>query len=246
MDWAEDGEDRGLCQISAPDQVHAFLRRWPGLMECARENPGTLAMYAPQLTIPGLDDGFADVFDELMKPGRKDAYQMPGYGGPPETTNGKPPVCGELIAWRHPTFGNYGSGELSDAFVNAHDSRYSRKLFNSFQCLGWLLSDAGPWMPSQLRETLIEGMYGHPYGWSHDVMFAKDDFARALLRKTRRAFRFTRNIKAALVELFAESLHAMGIAQDALVIADRFIERGFVEAYYVEEERLWASRRRRS
>jgi hypothetical protein len=102
LDWAAEGEGLGLCQISDPEEIHAFLRRWPGLMECARDNPGTLAMYAPQLTIPGLDDGFADVFDTLMKPGRKDAYQMPGYGGPPKTTDGKPPLCGELVAWRHP------------------------------------------------------------------------------------------------------------------------------------------------
>jgi len=106
MDWASDGEERNLCQLTHPERLHEFLRKWAGLLECGLANPGVLAMYAPQLTIPGFDDGFADVFDELMDPTRDDAYQMPGYDRT-ETTDGKEPLCGELIAWRHPTFGNY-------------------------------------------------------------------------------------------------------------------------------------------
>ncbi|MAK81333.1 toll/interleukin-1 receptor domain-containing protein [Phenylobacterium sp.] len=244
MDWAEEGEDLGLCQLSPPDQVHAFLRRWPGLMECARDNPGTLAMYAPQLTIPGLDDGFADVFDDLMAAGRKDAYQSPGYGGPPETTDGEPPLCGELIAWRHPTFGNYASRELSYTFVDAHNLSYSRKSFNAFECLAWLLSDAGPWMPAKLRETLIEGMRDRPYGWSQEVLAGDDDFADALLRKSPRAFRFTRSVKAALVDRLAKALAEMNVAQDASVVAARFMDLGFVDDYYLDEQRRTAVRRR--
>jgi len=246
MDWAAAGEEHGLCQLSNPEQIHAFLRKWPGLLECARDNPGTLAMYAPQLTIPGLDDGFADVFDELMRPRRKDAYKMPGYGGPPETVDGKAPLCGELIAWRHPSFGNYGTGELADAFVNAHDGNYSRKSFNSFECLGWLLSDVGPWLPPRLRETLIEGMHDHPYGWSHDLLFAQNDLGKALLRKSRRAFKFTRGVRTALVDLFAEAFQLMGVAHDPAVVADRFIDREFVDAYYAEQERTMAARQART
>jgi hypothetical protein len=68
MDWASDGEERNLCQLTHPERVHEFLRKWPGLLECSRANPGVLAMYAPQLTIPGFDDGFANVFDALLDP----------------------------------------------------------------------------------------------------------------------------------------------------------------------------------
>lgn len=243
MDWAAEGEDLNLCQISDPEAVHAFLRRWPGLMECARENPGTLAMYTPQLTIPGFDDGFADVFDALMHPGRKDAKQMPGYGGLPETTNGEPPLCGELIAWRHPTFGNYDNGELANTFVNAYDSYYSRKSFSELECLAWLLSDAGPWMPTKLREALLDGMQRRPYGWSIDVVHKDDAFGAALFRKTPSAFKFTRTVRAALTEVFADALHAVGISQDAAQVADRFIARDFVGAYHANQKRMAAARR---
>ncbi len=98
MDWASDGEERNVCQLTHPERVHEFLQKWPGLFECSRANPGVLAMYAPQVTIPGFDDGLVDVFDKLMDSTRDDAYQSPGYGGHPETTDGKEPHCWELIA----------------------------------------------------------------------------------------------------------------------------------------------------
>jgi TIR domain len=163
-DWAFDGEERNLCQLTHPEELHTFLHEWPGLYECARANPGVLAMYAPQLTIPGFDDGFDDVFDALMDPKRHDAYQMPGYGGPPATTDGKEPLCGELIAWRHPTFGNYTDAELAASFVSAHDCHYSRKLFSGFECLTWLLSNDSKWMPQRLRETLLRECEREPSG----------------------------------------------------------------------------------
>jgi TIR domain len=39
-DWASDGEARNLCQLTHPEELHAFLHQWPGLFECARANPG--------------------------------------------------------------------------------------------------------------------------------------------------------------------------------------------------------------
>src|SRR5208282_375126 len=56
-DWAAEGEERNFCQLTRPERIHEFLRKWPGLLECSRANPGVLAMYVPQLTIPGFDEG---------------------------------------------------------------------------------------------------------------------------------------------------------------------------------------------
>ncbi len=201
MDWASDGEERHLCQLTHPERVHEFLRKWPGLLECGRANPGVLTMYAPQLTIPGFDDGLADVFDELMDPTRDDAYQMPGYDGRPETTNGQEPLCGELIAWRLPTFGNYTGKELAYSFVYADDGHYSRHLFSSFECLACLLSDDASWLPQRLRETLFEGMRNKTYWWSNDIMDFTNAFSDALHNGTRSKFRITREVRSALVEL---------------------------------------------
>ena len=242
MDWASDGEERNLCQLTHPERVHEFSRKWPGLLECGWANPGVLAMYAPQLTIPGFDDGLADVFDELMDPARDDAYQVPGYGGRPETTNGREPLCGELIAWRHPTLGNYTDKELARSFVHAGDGHYSRHLFSTFECLAWLLSDDASWMPQRLRETLLEGTHNKPYWWSTDIMDFTNAFA-ALHHCARSKFRFTREVRSATVELFAAALQKLCIQEDPAIVADRFIARGFVEGFYYEQERRRLSRK---
>ena len=57
LDWADDGRERKISQLTHPELVHEYLRKWPGLLECAQANPATLALYAPQLTIPGFDGG---------------------------------------------------------------------------------------------------------------------------------------------------------------------------------------------
>lgn len=243
MDWAFDGEERNLCQLTHPARVHEFLRKWPGLLECARANPGVLAMYAPQLTIPGFDDGLADVFDALMDPTRGDAYQMPGYDGPPGTTDGQEPLCGELVAWRHPTFGNYTGKELAYSFVHAHDGHYSRHLFSSFECLAWLLSDDASWMPQRLRDTLLEGMRNRTYLWATDIMDFTNAFSDALLHRTRSKFRFTREIRSAVAELFAAVLHKLCVQEDPAIVAERFIARGFVDGFYDEQDRIRLARK---
>ncbi len=243
MDWASDGEERNLCHLTHPERVHEFLRKWPGLFDCSRANPGVLAMYAPQLTIPGFDDGLADVFNKLMDPTRDDAYQMPGYGGRPETTDGKAPLCGELIAWRHPTFGNYTSKELGNSFVHAHDGHYSRYLFSSFECLAWLLSDDASWMPPRLRDTLLEGMRSRTYWWSTDIMDSTNALSNALLHRTRSKFRFTREVRSSIVALFAAAFQKLCIQEDADAIAELFIARGFVDGFYDEQDNIRLARK---
>jgi len=244
LDWAADGEERRLCQLTPPEQVHEFLRKWPGLFDCVRANPWALAMYAPQLTIHGFDDGLSDVFDGLLDASREDTYVL-RYGRA-DTVDGREPLCGELIAWRHPTFGNYTAKELAYSFVNAHDGQYSRELFNNFECLAWLLSRAAGWIPLRLRDTLLEGMRTRTYGWSTDIMRSENAFSDALLHRTRSKFRLTREIRSALLELFATALQNLGISEAPAEIADRFIAQAFIEGFYDEEEERRLARRARA
>ena len=79
LDWIHDANERKICQLTHPDQVQDFLQRWPGLIEIGRQNPGVLAMYVPQISIPGHDAGFEDVFDALLSSSREDAFQSPGH-----------------------------------------------------------------------------------------------------------------------------------------------------------------------
>lgn len=241
MEWAAEGDAQRICQITHPETVHKFLRKWPGLLECARDNPGVLALYVPQLTIPGYDNGLVDVFDALMDAAREDAYAPPVYS-PSETIDGSSPLCGEAIAWRHPTFGNYTDRQLASSFVSASTTFYSRTLFGTFECLVWLLSDDANWMPGTLQETIIEGIRKRDL-WFHDIATADNAFADALLRRTRSKFHLTKLIRSGLSELVEASLNKMNKKDKPGPIAERIISRGFIDGFYEERERLRNLRR---
>lgn len=242
FDWIHDADDRKICQLTHPDQVHEFLRRWPGLVELGRKNPGTLAMYVPQITIPGFDVGFEDVFDELLDPRRKDAYQMVGYSKA-LTTDDKEPLCGELMAWRHPTFGNYADRELGHSFVGAYNSNYSRSLFDDRECLVWLLCDASDWMPAELRAKLIGGVtqyyyrVGRLFAWGTPLMEA--------LQGPPSKFRYSQRVRDSIRHLVTEALGVLGVDENPETITKRFVESSIVESVYAERRFVEEIRKRR-
>ncbi len=200
-----------------------------------------LALYVPQLTIPGYDDGLADLFDALMDTSRDDAYAPPVYSAS-ETIDGGSPLCGETVAWRHPRFGNYTDRQLASSFVSASTLYYSRRLFSTFECLVWLLSDKADWMPGKLRETIIEGTRKRDL-WFHDIASADNVFADALLSRTRSKFRLTKALRSGLAELVEAPLKKMNVNERPELIAERIISRGFTEGYYEERERIRDLRR---
>jgi hypothetical protein len=234
-DWCYDAEEAGLCQLTHPDKIHAFIRTRPGMLETVRQSPGTLAMYAPQLTLPGYDEGLEGVFDALLDPDRKDAYEMPGYGGW-ETIDGKAPPCGELIAWRHPTLGNLTSRHLAYSFVNSHDSHYSRRSHSMFECLAWLLSDDSAWLPKRIAEPLEDGFRSRGL-WFGDLDDVKNPFVAALYKHGRKGFRTTRAVRRGLEELLAGAIDRLGLPSSPAQLSDRFIERQFIESWYTEQRR---------
>ena len=242
LDWSDDAKNQNICQLTHPETVHGYLREWPGLLECARRNPATLALYAPQLTIPGFDDGLSDVFDDLMSPEQVSSCEAFRFGRA-ETMDGKPPLCGDFVAWRHPTYGNYTPGELSYDFVNAHDGSYSRRVFNAFECLMWLLSDKSFWMPEGLRETLKRGFRERVIWWVTEVNDAHYAVLKALIEQPKSRFRYTRTLRSQLIGSCEQALKKLQIGEDAGKIISSFIESRFLEGYYEEQERIREARR---
>jgi hypothetical protein len=192
MDWSFDGEELNVSPITHPAKVHEYLRRWPGLLESAINNPDITALYVPQITIRGFDTGFEEVFDALMAHGNPKADLIFSYS-PHDTIDDEEPLCGDVIAYRHPNFGNYTAAELARWYFYAHSSFYMRSNFNSFEGVVWLLSDEADWLPEKLRRTLIHGTRARDH-WINDVMRDRSEnlFLDAILRKTRKQFRFTK------------------------------------------------------
>lgn len=249
LDWAKDGKERKICQITHPEIVHAFLRKWPGLQECAYDNPAILALYTPQLTISGFDDGFEDVFDGLMAP--ESTYNCEAFRySNAIARDGKELLCGDFIAWRHPTYGNYTASELSIKFVNAHNTSYSREVFSGFECLVWLLSHGANWMPDKLKEILKKGFKDRVGWWITDLWEwnqENDDVMHdALYPTARRKFSYTKRLKTILIDLCNRALHELELDDDPNRIANQFIERGFFEGFHEEHERIQKSRSSRA
>lgn len=243
LDWAHDARERKICQLTHPRSVHDYLRKWPGLLECAQANPATLALYAPQTTIPGFDDGFADYFDQLTSPERTSSCSSLRYGRG-RTVDGNPPLCGDFVAWRHPTYGNYTADELSYQFVNADDGAYFRSLFNGFECLIWLLCDESRWMPEKLRETLKRGFRERVSWWLDEFSDSTNTIRAAIYGRPKSKFSYTRTLRAELTGSCVTALQELGIEEDAGKVASRFIEGRFLEGYYEEQERIHNARRR--
>lgn len=243
LDWCYEAEELGLCQLTHPDRLHDFMRSKPGMLETVRQSPGTLAMYAPQLTLPEFDDGLDDVFDELLDPAREDAFESIGYGGW-ETLDGKKPICGELIAWRHPNFGGLTRGHLAYSFVNSHDYHYSRRSHSTFDCMVWLLSDASAWLPTRIAEPLLEGFASRGL-WLNDLHNFSNPLPAAMYRHSAKKFSVTKSVREGAVELIAEALARLQINGAAPAIADRFFGAGLIEGWYAEQAAIRAARSRR-
>lgn len=156
------------------------------------------------------------------------------------------PLCGEPIAWRHETFGNYTDGELASSFTNAHTLHYRREVHDAFACLIWLLTDEANWLPAPHRDRLTNGMRTHTYWWfnASQIIGRSTNFRDALWKYRKPTFRFSKGIRADLEALVAAALSTLGISESVATISRRFIEGGFVEGYYDEEEKIQEKRKR--
>jgi hypothetical protein len=234
MDWSFEGEALKISSLTHPDKVHSFLKRWPGLLDSAKNNPGTLALYVPQITIPGFDDGFEDIFDKLMEPGNKKANRIFSYGKH-HTIDNKDPLCGDVIALRHPQFGNYTPVELAHWYFFSHDGNYIRQGCDMFSGLVWLLSSTSNWLPEKYRHMFISGI-NQEDRWMRDILPSRrqgnNPFIQALVKKTRKQFKFTKTVKNGLLKMIDASKKELDIEDDSEKIITRLMELDIISGYY--------------
>jgi hypothetical protein len=240
LDWSFEGEELNISPITHPDKVHEYIHRWPGLYDCARKNAALLALYVPQLTIRGFDVGFEDVFDKLLEPNNKDANKIFSYGSL-ETVNGKAALCGDIIAYRHPTFGNYTPEELGRRYFDAHDGTYIRSHWEVFEGLVWLLSNNSEWLPENHRQTFISGIIKCD-AWTRFKSKHMTALHLALITKKRHQFKFTKKLKNSLRANVEEAINNLGISDSVETITDKLINTDIVNGFYDFHEWLNAIR----
>jgi hypothetical protein len=242
IDWSFEGEELNIGPTTHPDIVHEFIRRWPGLYDCARSNPEILALYVPQLTIPGFDYGFEDVFDEVLY--AEDKRDSIFSYGKHSTVDNQEPLCMDIIALRHPSFGNYTVNDIAHWYFYAHNTSYMRSNVDTFEGLIWLLSDQSDWLPTKYRETFLSGIKMRDR-WVKDVDWSHNAFFSALVRKPMEQFKLTPSVKNGLKLAIEDALKNLSINEASDVIAKRFLGLNIIESYYTYEKNVMERRNRK-
>jgi hypothetical protein len=243
MDWSFEGEELNISPITKPEIVREFIQRWPGLFECARNNPEILALYAPQLTIRGFDEGFEDVFDELLESKDDRSDIIFSYGGL-ETIFDKKPTCGNVIALRHPTLGNYTNRALARTYFYAHDTNYLRSNIDFFEGLVWLLSEDSNWLPEKYHTVMLDGLLDND-NWLQDLSRVDSSrFLNMLIKKNKGKFIYTSTIKAELENRICTVINDLQIDGNSKKILDKMLNIDIARKYYDYQNSLEELRKR--
>lgn len=161
--WQWQAESEHISQMSKPEDVLAFIRQQPGLMEICHRMPQTMIEFVPQLSIPGfggeLEGAIEVAYQESLKEcearrARNDRF------GTALTTDGFCPACDESFVLRHPTFGNYEPAMVANQFVIGGGGGLgpSTRAYEIFDYLIWLLSNESGWLPRRYHGYVLEGM----------------------------------------------------------------------------------------
>jgi hypothetical protein len=241
MAWVTAADAQGICQVTPPGEVLAFIRSQPGMEEACHQYPLFLATYAPQLTMPGFGGEFEADFDALLA---KSGARCRGHqSGSATTVTGVPPHCDEYIAFRHPNFGGYEPAYVACQFVQGDIGGPPCKAYETVDYAVWLLSQRSYWLPERVREFLITGMKEWAvWLWSEgstvderelgiDRYDGKGALADRLLGK-RPSARLKVGSPAYndLLIRVQISKQLLDLPESAQELVDRFLEKGFIES----------------
>ena len=248
MLWQDGVQDAELSQISHPTQVLEFIRSQPGLSIVCHKFPELLAAYAPQLTIRGFGDEFEGDFENCYKQSvlkRVKEYHEGNVGGTALTNNQLPPLCDEVWALRDSTFGNYEPSFITCNYVQGELMGPSVSVYEVIDYIVWFISSKSSWIPKKIHRYLLDGFKNWPvWIWYDNKSTNSDEIALSkssgtLFHKMYRAkssdkFKLTKNCKNDIKTRFDYTVKLFGLKETAEILADKFIEEGFIEAYLTE------------
>lgn len=247
MMWQPESEKQNISQISHPSQVLGFIQNCPGLEEMGHSFPDWLAIYAPQLTIKGFGGPFESDFDNLLSKScdvgtlrrtNKDS------SGTALTTNGLVPICDEVVALRHHTFGDYYPSIIACNFVQGPLMGPTPRAYENMDYIVWLLSSHSDWMPIEIRQFLLEGMkdwncwpwdkYDAQYNEQLKLDYSSSGKLAYALHKAKRHkdFIFTKACSTDLRTRIHNSLNLLVLEDSVDDIFDRFMNHRFIERWF--------------
>jgi hypothetical protein len=244
MQWEKEADERIITQITKPQKVLDFIDSRPGLKEICHLYPDILAVYAPQLTIKGFGGEFEEDFENMLKQSvRQIKRETTVQAKPDKLSSATRPVhlCSEEIALRHPTFGNYHSARIACNFVQGELFGPEVKYYEIFEYLIWFLSSNSSWLPKKIHDFLIDGMkeWSVWFSASDDYWLIDKKFAHELMdAKSYETFKFTDKERNSLLKWIEHALSVLHLKDDPIVILDKFLGLGVIEAYFDKHKKL--------
>jgi hypothetical protein len=250
MLWQEAVENKEISQITNPKEILQFIASQPGLAKMCHEHPRHLAEYAPQLTIRGFGGEFEEEFEALYKQSvlrQNEERQKGSRSGTALTCDGLPPTCDEIWALRDPTFGNYEPDNIACNFVQGGIMGPTVKVYETIDYVVWFLSNQSSWVPKKIRIFLLEGFKNWWIAWLWDPYasgraqdFVPNQSTGKLFSAMHRAetfdkFRLTKDCVIDIETRFDYAVNLFGLSETAETLAQRFIDLGFIEAWFKKE-----------
>jgi TIR domain len=225
LDWSEYAEKNKICQITHPDAVHEFIRRFPGLAEICVNNPRHVACYAPQLTLPQYSGFLAQSFDEDMQRSIEEHKRR-------STDH----LCDEEWSLRHSLFGGYKASAIAHNYFSGQMFAPKVEGHEIFEDIVWLLSNHADWLPAKFRELLVRGTVDWPV-WVNGKRISDTYNDKGLLHTLLHTsspgrFKLTRRLRASLDDLVEGALRTLSLQADVKAISEAFIRAGYIEGYF--------------
>jgi|GEM_PF-779610 len=252
MLWKKKAETLRISQITHPNEVLEFIASMPGLEEICYKFLPYLAAYAPQLTIRGFGSEFEAEFEAWYQYSVKEHEKRRQAGdrsGSGLTTNRLSPICGEILALRHPTFGNYEPAIIACNFVQGDLMGPPVKVYDNIDYVVWFLSEQSSWLPRKVHQFLIEGLKNWAVRpWfeniphEYDFGFKPDTSTGSLFHTMSRAkqlhmFKLTKKCIKDIKNRFDYTINLLGLKESADILAKRFLDSGFIEIWFRKNDK---------
>ncbi len=155
--WQLKRKERNISQISRPEEILDFIKNSPGLEEVCHNEPDLLAVYAPQLTIPGFGGPFENDFEKA------DSEYLKDWEGVDVIWH-----TGYRYALRHPKFANLDSTKIVNNYISGE---IASRVHAEIDCLLWFLSSESAWMPRKIHQYMLEGFKSVDWQWHAPIDF---------------------------------------------------------------------------
>lgn len=244
MLWQQKADYEEISQVTHPDRVLEFIYNSPGLTEMCHAYPEYLGAYVPQLTIVGFGGDFERDFEHLYNISlskQKLSREKNDNLGSGLTINGIAPSCEKLVAFRHPSFGDYEPSHIAGYFVQGELMGLHPKVYDTIDYIIWFLSNESYWFPETIKKFMIQGLKDwNVWPWKeyeiindNDIVYARGELLNKLYKaKNYKSFVLNKKLVKEIKDRIGNSIYYLALDESIDELYEKFMEEGFIESWF--------------